>query len=132
MSSHFFSHGWFVACDKINHNILLDCLQNWFGFSRTVLNWFLYLTDRTQMVNIGDFVSEKFNIHFGVPQDSVLGVILFYLYTCSLCYIIKSYTSSNIWYHFYADDTKIYCRLSPFGEPSDLNTLQKWYSKVHE
>jgi hypothetical protein len=71
-----------AAFDTIDHTTLLDCLHSWFGFSGTVLNWFLsYLTDRSQMVKINDFLSEGINILFGVPQGSVLGPILFSLYT---------------------------------------------------
>jgi hypothetical protein len=78
------------AFDTIEHTILLDCLQNWFGISGTVLNWFFsYLSDRSEMVKIGDFFSDRINIAFGVPQGSVLGPILFSLDTYPLCHIIK-------------------------------------------
>jgi hypothetical protein len=33
-----------AAFDTIDHTILLDCLQNWFGFSGTVLNCFFFLS----------------------------------------------------------------------------------------
>jgi hypothetical protein len=125
-----------AAFDTIDHTTLLDCLHSWFGFSGTVLNWFLsYLSDRSQMVKINDFLSERINIPFGVPQGSVLGPILFSLYTYPLCQIIKSF--SNIGYHFYADDTQIYCHLTPSGDPSDFSNLQnclqdiqKWMNSV--
>jgi hypothetical protein len=44
---------------------------------------------------------------------------------------------SIIGYHFYADDTQIYCHLLPSGEPSDFSNLQnclqdiqKWINSV--
>jgi hypothetical protein len=33
-----------AAFDTIDHTILLDCLQSWFGFRGIVLNWFFFLS----------------------------------------------------------------------------------------
>jgi hypothetical protein len=75
-----------AAFNTIDHTTLLDCLNSWFGFSGTVLNWFLsYLSDHSQMVKINYFLFEGINIPFGVAQGSILGPILFYIFT--LCVI---------------------------------------------
>ena len=50
-------------------------------------------------------------LQYGVPQGSILGPILFSLYTNPISSIIYSYSSIN--HHFYSDDTQLYITLSP-------------------
>ncbi|GFR97434.1 reverse transcriptase [Elysia marginata] len=96
-----------AAFDTIGRNILLTRLNQTFGLSGTVLQWFeSYLSNRTQSVCIGDHTSRKLPLVFGVPQGSVLGPILFTLYTSPLSSIIKLL---GMPYHLYADDTQMYC-----------------------
>ncbi|MBJ7883218.1 reverse transcriptase domain-containing protein, partial [Gelidibacter salicanalis] len=67
-----------AAFDTVDHNILLDRLENWVGLSETVLNWFeSYLKDRNNFVSIGKYTSELTNMTCGVPQGSILGPLLF-------------------------------------------------------
>lgn len=49
---------------------------------RTVFTWMKsYLFVRSQAVSIGDVFSEAAALHFGVPQGSLLGPILFIICT---------------------------------------------------
>ena len=79
-----------AAFDTIDHSTLLSCLRKWFGVGGSVLNWFIsYLTDRYQSIKIGSTLSYVCKLLFGVPQGSVLGPLLFSLYTTPLSLIIS-------------------------------------------
>ena len=96
----------FAAFDTIDHTILLDRLSVYYGISELVLVWFKsYLSGRTHSVKVGSTLSHPAALHYGVPQGSVLGPILFSLYTNPIGSTIHSHSSIN--YCFYADDTPV-------------------------
>ena len=96
--------------DTVNHKILLSRLSESFGIKGMALKWFnSYLTNRKQFVAINNAVSSVWDQNVGVPQGSVLGPILYVLYTSPVADIIKSYGLS---YHFYADDSQLYITFS--------------------
>ena len=71
-----------AAFDTIDHGTLLDCLSSWFDVGGIVLERVKsYLSDHSQCVKIGSILSDAKKLLFGVPQASVLGPILFPLYT---------------------------------------------------
>ncbi len=62
-----------AAFDTIDHNILLNRLENFVGISGSALAWFkLYLSDRHQFVAVNEEVSYRSQVQYGVPQGSLL------------------------------------------------------------
>ena len=71
-----------AAFDTIDHSILLQRLEMWYGFGGVVISWLhSYLSDRFRSVKLDHCLSKNVTLPFGVPQGSVLGLLLFSLYT---------------------------------------------------
>ena len=124
-----------AAFDAIDHDTLLNYLKSWFGLQSTVLKWFVsYLSNRCQAIKIGSTLSELTKFLYGVPQGSVLGPLLFSLYTTPLSKIFSLHP--DIKFHFYADDTQLYIYLYHRNVSSALTKLnvclqevQKWMAQ---
>ncbi|GFR87708.1 reverse transcriptase [Elysia marginata] len=103
-----------AAFDTIDHELLLSRLDYRFGISGAALQWLRsYLTGRMQSVFIDSVSSPVSSLQFGVPQGSVLGPLLFTLYTSPVADIAECYDAK---YHLYADDTQIYISLDADGQ----------------
>ena len=111
-----------AAFDTIDHSVLLARLKHRFGIDGLALKWIQsYLSDRSQYVNISGTKSHSKTIGFGVPQGSVLGPLLFIMYTSPLSDIASQYSMGH---HFYADDAQLYISFKS-GSSEEVTLLEK-------
>lgn len=70
-----------VAFDTVDHRLLLARLDNWIGIKSMALSYFYsYLHHRSFSVTIGQYSSSYASVSHGVPQGSILCLMLFRLY----------------------------------------------------
>ena len=95
-----------VAFDTVDHELLLERMSKHYSVKGNALKWFRsYLQDRKQFVMIDGIKSKVKELRYGVPQGSVLGPILYLLYTSPIGDIIRRH---GLNYHLYANDTQLY------------------------
>lgn len=98
------------AFDCINHEILLAILH-YIGFHKNAVNLIRnYLKDRKQIVRLNNEISLEGILDRGVPQGSILGPLLFSIYTSQLYKNLVTCKS-----HYYADDTQLYKSFAPIN-----------------
>lgn len=91
------------AFDYVNHDILLHKLHR-YGFRGKAHSLISsYLCHRSQLVEIGEYVSTTKPVKSGVPQGSILGPFLFILYINEIVNIDETAK-----YIIYADDTSLF------------------------
>jgi len=79
-----------AAFDCVDHDLLLHRLQLSFGPRGVALEWIRsFLTDRTQQIAYDGQLSTSCLLPFGFPQGSVLGPLLYTLYTADLTYVVE-------------------------------------------
>ena len=94
-----------AAFDTLDHTLLLQRLHAEIGLDGSALDWFsAYLSCRSQQVLVGHALSAETPLLCGVPHGSVLGPLLFSLYTRQLADLIDKFC---IDYHFFADDSEL-------------------------
>lgn len=93
------------------------------GIRGTVLKWFSsYLSHRQQLVKLNGVKSKPADLHYGVPQGSVLGPFLFCVYMLPLSCIIREH---GMELHIYADDTQLYCSFNVKSSEEAASSVRK-------
>ena len=95
------------AFDTLNHELLLLILKHIGLNDRAVLLFKNYLNNRKQRVVLNGEFSEFVSITKGVSQGSVLGPLLFSIYTASIPSYLRHCKSQ-----IYADDVQLMCSFS--------------------
>ena len=117
------------AFDTINHQLLCRKLQH-YEIRGVALEWFRsYLSERKQYVSYKGTNSQSYSITCGVPQGSVLGPLLFIIYTNDLPGSLRCTTCI-----LFADDTTIYCSGCNIKElyrlvNEDIASLAEWFKE---
>ena len=124
-----------AAFDTIDHNTLLGRLETRFAVTGTALNCLRsYLTNRTQAVAVGDPLLKGSRSAFvllksGILQGSVLGPILFTIYTAPIGDICRN---NHIEFHLYADNTQIYLSFKPSISNSKSDCIARIEKCINE
>jgi len=119
-----------AAFDTINHDLLLKKLHRSFGIMETALNWLKsYLSNRTFKVTVNKGSSSQCTLDIGVPQGSILGPLLFILYTKDLESIVSKFGFSV---HLYADDTQIYFSFDVHSDNPDLEAIKVCFQEIKQ
>ena len=116
------------AYDCIPHDLLITKLEA-YGFKKNALKLvYSYLTNRTQRVKIGSTYSSAQHISIWVPQGSVLGPLLFNIFTNDLFYMEMELEICN-----FEGDTTIYAcdthvEAAMIKLEGDLQGLMQWFT----
>merc|ERR1719319_184451 len=85
-----------AAFDVISHDILIEKMKI-YGFNEGMMNWIQsYLSNRFQQVYIDGHLSPALQLEAGVPQGSILGPLLYILFTNDLPEAIHNHEEENL------------------------------------
>ena len=120
-----------AAFDTVVHELLLHDLHT-IGIRDDALQLLAnYLTGRTYCVQVGQSLSRPKKLERGVPQGSVLGPVLFCIYTIELSWLLEKH---EVGFRLYADDTQFYLVLNNINVVQNkINDIMKdvknWMNK---
>ena len=115
--------------DTVNHQLLIKTLQQ-LGIRGTMLHWFsTYLLGRLQRIKVNGVTCQPKLLDCGVPQGSVLGPILFTIYTASLGQLLRQL---DVQYHLYADDSQLWVIFKPPDLDTAIGQMEKCIASVQK
>ena len=102
------------SIDTVYYEILWSKL-NHYGIGGVSTDWFRsYPSDRQQYFSINGYDSGLTKLNYGVPQGSVLGLLLFLLYINDIYQAIK------------------FCKFHHFADDTNLSYLGKYIKKLNK
>ena len=117
-----------AAFDTVDHETLLARLQTSYGICGPALSWVAsFLTTRSQVVAFNGQTSSVRRLRHGVPQGSVLGPLLFLLYTADVADIAANL---GVRVHSYADDTQLYFDCAASSEQAAIDRLVECINSI--
>ena len=85
-----------AAFDCVDTDLLLAKLEL-YGFNRHTIQWiWSYMTERTQVVMVDGSLSSALRVHVGVPQGSILGPLLYVIFTNELPEVVHGADCPNL------------------------------------
>ena len=122
-----------AAFDTVVHELLLNDMKT-IGIEQVALQYLEnYLRDRKYCVQIGNSFSSHESLTRGVPQGSVLGPILFCIYTIGLSNVLQE---QGVKFKLFADDTQLYLSVSDINNTTEklnsvLQSVKEWMDLKH-
>ena len=109
-----------AAFDTVNHSILLQTFQNYYGLNGTVLNWLAsYLHKRSCKVIVNGSISEQREISLSVPQGGCSLAFYFIMYAATLFDEIPNHQDL----FSFADDHTLSDYYNANSRVQEMNTL---------
>ena len=119
-----------AAFDLVNPSILLEKLSA-YGLNEDFIGWInCYLSNRRQAVWVDHVLSDWHNVDIGVPQGSILGPLLFLIFSNDLPFLLSCSLDQ------YADDCTLTSVKNSVGEINmelnrDCGVVSNWMQKNH-
>ena len=111
--------------DMVDHQILIDVLENRFGITGTALSWFrTYLQPRFCKVCVNKSYSKLKDLTFSIPQGSCAGPVLYLVYASTIEDVIPPHRCL----HGYADDHGIKNEFDASNRMDETNMINSLVS----
>ena len=118
------------AFDTVDQDILLNKLKYTFKIGNNSLGMIQsYLKDRSFSVSCNNTVSKSKNLNTGVPQGSLLGPLMYILYTKDLENIAHSFEMKI---NTYADDIQLFISFSLCDTQHSIDKMTNCLNKIKE